>query len=98
MSDAIFMDRDNMVRRMNDVVDRVDELDAALGGMPEGADGGTATALIGFIAAAGAEAANEFGGAVRLIGAITDDVMTGAFASEAQVADELSALESELDD
>ncbi|WP_159500000.1 hypothetical protein [Microbacterium sp. 18062] len=97
MNDPIYMDRDNMQRRMGEVVDRVDQLDEALTDMPPAADAGAASALIGFIAAAGAEAANEYGGAVRLIGAITDDVMQDTFATEDQIADELSSLEAELE-
>jgi len=98
MSDPIYMDRDNMERRMGDVVDRVDDLDAALTDMPAAVDGGAASALLGFIAAAGAEAANEYAGAVRLIGAITVDVMQNMSDTETEIADELSRLESELED
>lgn len=97
MSEPIYIDRENMVRRMGDVVDRVDELDAALTALPPEGDGGAASALIGFIAAAGAEAANEYAGAVRLIGAITEDVLQDAFATEAEIAEELAGIEAELE-
>jgi hypothetical protein len=98
VSDPIYMDRDNMERRMGDVVDRVDDLDAALTDVPPAVDGGSASALIGFIAAAGAEAANEYAGAVRLIGAITVDVMQNMSNTESEITDEISRLESELED
>jgi chromosome condensin MukBEF ATPase and DNA-binding subunit MukB len=98
MSDQIYFDRDNMERRMGDVVDRVDELDAALADIPSATDAGAVSALIGFIAAAGAEAANEYAGAVRLIGAITVDVAQDITATEEEVTDVISDLESELED
>lgn len=98
MSDPIYMDRHNMMSRMGEVVDRVDDLDAALAGIPSAADGGAAAVLIGFIASAGAEAANEYGGAVRLIGAVTDDVMKDMSATESQIVDELTDIEAELED
>lgn len=97
MSDPIYLDSDNVTRRMGEVLDLVGELDGALTGMPSAADGGAATALIGFIAAAGAEAANEYAGAVRLIGAITDDVLQDASHTEADITDEISRMEQELE-
>lgn len=98
MSDIISIDRENMERRMGDVVDRVDTLDAALGDIPGPADGGPASALIGFIAAAGAEAANEFAGAVRLIDAITSDVLADTLAVDEEIAEDLSDVEAELEE
>jgi hypothetical protein len=97
MSETIYIDRVNMERRMGDVVTLVDELDSSLGGIPSAADGGTASALIGFIASAGAEAANEYGGAVRLIDAITTDVLADASLTEEQITEELTGIEAELD-
>ncbi len=97
MSDVIYIDRDNMERRMGDVMGYVDGLDAALSDMPAPADGGPASALIGFIAAAGAEAANEVAGAVRLIGAITSDVLSDTMAADEEIAEELSDVEDELE-
>lgn len=97
MSDVIYIDRDNMERRMGDVMGYVDGLDAALGDIPAPADGGPASALIGFIAAAGAEAANEVSGAVRLIGAITSDVLSDTMAADEEIAEELSDVEDELE-
>ena len=98
MSDAFYVDRVNMERRMGDVVALVDGLDAALADMPGAADGGAATALISFIAEGGAEAANEYAGAVRLIGAITSDVMRNISTFEDEVTDDLSNLQAELED
>lgn len=98
MSDAIYVDRDNMHRRMGEVVALVDGLDSALGNMPDPADAGSATALISFIASAGAEAANEYGGAVRLIGAITDAVLEDMSTYEGEVSEQLSDMQSGLED
>lgn len=98
MSDGIYIDRDNMQDRLAEVVERVDALDAALADRPPAADGGAASALIGLIAAAGVEAANEYAGGVRLLGAITVDVLSDAFAAEQQRTDELARLEERLDD
>jgi hypothetical protein len=97
MSETIYIDRVNIERRMGEVVTLVDELDSALGDMPPAADGGTASALIGFIASAGAEAANEYSGAVRLIDAITSDVLEDASLTEEQITEELTGIEAELD-
>jgi formiminotetrahydrofolate cyclodeaminase len=98
MSDDIYIDRDNVRGRMTEVVQRVDALDDALRDRPPAADGGAASALIGLIAAAGVEAANEYSGAVRLLSAITDDVLDDAFASEQQRTRELARLEARLED
>ncbi|KQM40444.1 MULTISPECIES: hypothetical protein [Microbacterium] len=98
MSDAIYVDRDNMVRRMGLVVDEVDRLDAALASLPPAADGGAASALIGFIAGAAAEAANEYAGAVRLVGAVTESVLDDVQATEDQMQSEISRLEEGLAD
>ncbi|MBZ4488189.1 hypothetical protein LQ938_11030 [Microbacterium sp. cx-55] len=97
MSDPIYIDRDNMERRMGDVVTYVDDLDAALADIPGPADAGAASAMIGFISSAGAEAANEYAGAVRLIAAITNEVLADSLAADAEIADDLSGLEAELE-
>lgn len=97
MSDPIYVDRDNIRRRMGDVSALAREIESALGHMPPAADGGAVSALIGFIAAAGSEAANEYAGAVQLIGAITDDVMRDNEATESEMTAELTQLEQELD-
>lgn len=98
MSDAIYVDRENMIRRMDSVVAEVDGLDDALGTIPPATDGGAASALIGFIAGAAAEAANEYSGAVRLIGAVTVSVLDDVQAAEEQMVSEISSLEESLDD
>jgi hypothetical protein len=97
VSAEIYIDRVNVQRRMGEIVALVDELDTALGDIPGAADGGAASAMIGFIASAGAEAANEFGGAVRLIDAITTDVLTDVSLTEEEITDQLTDLESELE-
>ncbi|KAA9136211.1 hypothetical protein [Microbacterium caowuchunii] len=97
-SSDIYIDRDNMERRIRGIVGHVDALDKALRDIPGPADGGPASALLGFIAAAGAEAANEYGGAVRLIGAITVDVLKDISATEAEITDHLVDLKAELGD
>jgi hypothetical protein len=97
MSETIYIDRVNIERRMGDVVTLADELDSALGALPPAADGGRATALIGLIAAAGTEAANEYSGAVRLIDAITSEVLADASLTEEQITEELTGIEAELD-
>lgn len=96
MSD-IYIDRINIEQRVDDVLSRADELDTALTAIPAPADGGAATALIGFIAAAAAEAANEYSGAVHLIGRITNEVMADTFATEEERVAEISAIEQELE-
>lgn len=98
MSDPIFVDRVNMTRRMELVVDELDRLDEALASLPGAADGGAASALIGFIASAAAEAANEYAGAVRLVAAVTDSVLDDVEATEQQTQDEISRLEEGLAD
>ncbi|WP_150951558.1 hypothetical protein [Microbacterium testaceum] len=98
MSDPIYVDRDNMTRRMGLIVDELDGIDEALASVPAAADGGAASALIGFIAGAAAEAANEYSGAVRLVGAVTDSVLDDVQATEEQVLSEISHLEEGLED
>ena len=98
MSDPIFVDRVNMTRRMGLVVDELDRVDEALASIPGAADGGAASALIGFIAGAAAEAANEYAGAVRLVAAVTDSVLDDVEATEQQTEDEISRLEEGLAD
>lgn len=98
MSDPIYIDRVNMERRMGDVVALVDDIDSSLAAMPAPADGGAASALLGFIAAAGSEAANEYSGAVRMIGGITTEVLSDQLAADAEIADELKDVEAELGD
>ena len=98
MSGDIYIDRDNMQDRVGEVVERVDALDSALGDRPPAADGGPASALIGLIAAAGADAANEYGGAVRLLGAISVDVVKDMFTAEEQRTKEIGRLEAQLED
>ncbi|WP_136587781.1 hypothetical protein [Microbacterium hydrothermale] len=98
MSDPIFVDRVNMTRRMGLVVDELDSVDEALASIPGAADGGAASALIGFIAGAAAEAANEYAGAVRLVAAVTDSVLDDVEATEQQTEDEISRLEEGLAD
>ncbi|MEZ3156528.1 hypothetical protein AB1K56_06295 [Microbacterium sp. BWR-S6Y] len=98
MSDPIFVDRVNMTRRMGLVVDELDRVDDALASIPGAADGGAASALIGFIAGAAGEAANEYAGAVRLVAAVTDSVLDDVEATEQQTEDEISRLEEGLAD
>lgn len=98
MTDLISVDRENMERRMGDAVARIDPLDRALSRLPPPADAGTASAHISFIAAAIAEAANEYGGAVRLLGAITSDVLSDFVANDHAMSVEIEALEKHLDD
>jgi len=98
MSDAIYIDRDNMTRRMGLVVDEVDRLDAALASLPPASNGGAASALIGFIAGAAAEAANEYAGAVRLVGAVTESVLDDVQATEDHMQSDISRLEEGLED
>lgn len=97
MNDPIYVDRDNMTRRVGLVVYEIERLDGALTSIPTAADGGAASALIGFIAGAAAEAANEYSGAVRLVGAVTDSVLDDIAATEEQVLSEISHLEEGLD-
>lgn len=98
MSDPIFVDRVNMTRRMGLVVDELDRVDEALASIPGAADGGAASALIGFIAGAAGEAANEYAAAVRLVAAVTDSVLDDVEATEQQTEDEISRLEEGLAD
>lgn len=98
MSDPIYVDRENMTRRMGLVVDEVDRVDDSLASLPGAADGGAASALIGFIAGAAAEAANEYAGAVRLVGAVTDSVLDDVRATKEQIQSEISQLEEGLQD
>jgi hypothetical protein len=98
MSDPIYVDRENMTRRVGLVIDEVDRVDDALASLPGAADGGAASALIGFIAGAAAEAANEYAGAVRLVGAVTDSVLDDVRATEEQIQSEIAQLEEGLQD
>jgi hypothetical protein len=74
MSD-IYVDRDNMTSRLGEVLDRVDDLDQALGRRPSAPDGGIAAAMIGFIATAGGEASGVMADAERALAAIATDVL-----------------------
>ncbi len=96
MNDMIYVDRENMERRMGEAVARVDPLDRTLSQLPPSVDGGTASAHISFIVAAIAEAANEYGGAVRLLGAITSDVLSDFDAHDEATSDEIEALARQL--
>jgi hypothetical protein len=98
VSDRIYVERDEIERLIRGVVAQVGDVDDALSDIPQPADGGPATALLGFIAATGVEAVVEYAKAVRLIGAITDDVMEDMSATDSLISDHLSDLHAELDD
>lgn len=98
MTDLIYVDRENMERRMGDAVAQIDPLDQILSQLPPPGDAGTASAHISFIVAAIAEAANEYSGAVRLLGAITSDVLSDLEANDRAMSIELEKLEKQLDD
>lgn len=96
MTDIISVDGENMNRRMNEAVAQINPLDRVLSQLPPSVDAGTASAHVSFIVAAIAEAANEYGGAVRLLGAVTADVLSDLDAHDQAMSEEIKALERQL--
>ena len=96
MSEIVIF-RDDMVARMRDLLSRVDDADKALAARPTAPEGGIAAAMIGLIAAAGAEAVGASADASRALAAITIDVLEDSDLSETQIGQEFSDLRSEMD-
>lgn len=93
----IYLDRTGMELRLNTVVDRIDEVDAALGKMPAVPDGGIASSMMAFIASAGAEAAGLAANTARLLSAVAMDVLEDMSATDTRIAQELREMEKDLE-
>ena len=93
----IRIERGNIERRINDLLEVTDELDAALGSMPGTADGGVASQMIAMITASAASAAGHAADAYRSLGAITLDVMENASLEETQIKQVFTDMEKEMD-
>ncbi|WP_053353775.1 hypothetical protein [Leucobacter musarum] len=94
----ISIDRVNMERRLNEVIDRVDTADAAIGRLPDAPDGGIASTFIAFITSAGVEAAGLTADTARALSVIAIDVIDDMDNTDVEIADELRDLEAELTD
>lgn len=93
---AITLDRYNMDRRLRDLVDRVDDIDTALGRTPDVADGGIASAVIALITSAGAEAVGLAADSTRELAAVAADVLDDLGRTEQEVVETLRDLERQV--
>lgn len=98
MSDDIHLDRDNMMRRIGDLLARVDDLDKVLADRPAPVDGGVASAMIGFITVAGAQAAGTVADTHRALSAVVVDVLDDMTLTDAQVGDAFLEITDDLDE
>lgn len=92
----IFIDREGMVGQMAKMLPVLDDLDAAAADWPTAAEGGIASAMIGFIAAAAAEAAWAVADNQRALIAVATDVLKDMELTEAQIGQELWDLNEEI--
>ena len=93
---AIYIDRDNIEKRIGELVKQVDEVDSALTVMPSVPDGGAASSMIALITASAAEAAGFFADSNRALGAITIDVMKDASLKEAEIEGIFTDLDKQM--
>lgn len=93
----IMIDRAVMAQRLAEVLARVDTLDGTLGARPTAPQAGIAAAMIGVIAAAGAEAAGVMADAERALAAIAVDVLDDLSLTDAEVGEVIQDLTDELD-
>lgn len=94
----IYVDREGLEIRLQEVVARIDESDASLADLPPTPDGGIASSLIALIASAGAEAAGVANDATRALAAITTDVLNDLTLTNEEMAEEIRDIEEELDE
>lgn len=97
MSD-IYLDRDNVERRMNDLIGRTDEVESVLGSMPPAPDGGSFSEMLAFIVGVGAQAAGLAADTHRALAAISIDVMNDMSLTEAEAGEEFEKLDDRLEE
>ncbi len=97
MSETIAVSPEAMEERFAHVLPRVDEIDSALGRIPDAPDGGLATELIGFVMAAAAEAGRIAADSYRALIAIAGDVMNDLAENDSAAAEELRALRDQVE-
>jgi hypothetical protein len=93
----ISIDRVSMDKRMKEQVSDAADIDAPLGRMPPAVDGGIASAMIGFLVSAGAEAAGLVTDSHRALAAIASDVLDDLSLTEDEAVAELKKLHDEIE-
>jgi len=91
------LDRFSMERRLTELAEKADDLNAVLDAMPGVPDGGEASALITFIATAGAEAAGVVADTHHALIAVTKDVLADLHLTEDQILEHIRDLETEIE-
>jgi hypothetical protein len=93
----IAIDRTSMDRLMAVHVTDADAIDTVLGTLPDAVDGGIASAIIGFLVSATAEASGVVSDSYRALAAITVDVLDDMSLTDEQIGDEFESLQHEID-
>ena len=89
--------REAVAEELAGLLDVVDEVDRAIGDRPAAADGGIASALIGLIASAGADAAGTSADTPRALVAVALDVLDDFALTDEQVAEQLRDFTEEVE-